>query len=267
MCGRTFSFCCALALALCGCASKPPEEHPGIRDYTYKIVHEYPHDKGAFTQGLLYLNGFLYEGTGQPGQSSIRKVKLETGEVLQKRDVPEPYFGEGIAVLQDRLYELTWQAEKGFIYDLSTFAPKGDFPYPGEGWGLTSDEHHLIMSDGTSRLRFLDPGNMQETGRIAVEGDAGPVSRLNELEWIKGEIWANIWREDRIVRINPATGKLTGSIDMRGLLPLAQHPDPEDVLNGIAYDAQGDRIFVTGKHWPKLFEIQVVPVAAPAGKK
>ena len=243
---------------LTACASKPPVEDQGIRDYTYKVVHEYPHDKDAFTQGLLYLNGFLYEGTGQPGHSSIRKVKLETGEVVQKRDVPAPYFGEGIAVWQDRLFELTWTAEKGYIYDLNTFEPKGEFPYPGEGWGLTSDEHRLIMSDGTSRLRFIDPTNMQETGRITVMGDAGSVSRLNELEWIKGEIWANIWHEDRIARVDPATGKVKGWIDMRGLLPGTQHPDPEAVLNGIAYDAKDDRIFVTGKLWPKLFEIQVV---------
>jgi glutaminyl-peptide cyclotransferase len=243
---------------LTACASKPPVEDQGIRDYTYKVVHEYPHDKDAFTQGLLYLNGFLYEGTGQPGHSSIRKVKLETGEVVQKRDVPAPYFGEGIAVWQDRLFELTWTAEKGYIYDLNTFEPKGEFPYPGEGWGLTSDEHRLIMSDGTSRLRFIDPTNMQETGRITVMGDADSVSRLNELEWIKGEIWANIWHEDRIARVDPATGKVKGWIDMRGLLPGTQHPDPEAVLNGIAYDAKDDRIFVTGKLWPKLFEIQVV---------
>jgi glutaminyl-peptide cyclotransferase len=227
-------------------------------DYTYRIVRAYPHDKEAFTQGLLYLNGVLYEGTGQPGHSQIRKVNLETGEVLQKRDVPGVYFGEGIVVWKDRLLELTWQGEKGFVYDLNTFEPKGEFPYPGEGWGLTSDGKRLIMSDGTSRLRFLDPATMQETSRLAVISDAGRVSLLNELEWIKGEVWANIWKEDRIARINPETGKVTGWIDMRGLLPIAEHPDRDDVLNGIAYDAKGDRIFVTGKRWPKLFEIQVM---------
>jgi glutaminyl-peptide cyclotransferase len=247
-----------LAIALCGCGSKPPVEEPGIVDYTYRVVQTFPHDKQAFTQGLLYLDGYLYEGSGQPHQSSIRKVKLETGEVVQKRELEGEYFGEGIAVYQDRLFQLTWQGEKGFIYDLATFTPKGEFPYHGEGWGLTSDEHRLIMSDGTSRLRFLDPGSLQELGRIPVMGDSGPVSQLNELEWIQGEIWANIWKEDRIARINPTTGKVTGWIDMRGLLPLAEHPDPDDVLNGIAYDAKGSRIFVTGKRWPKLFEIQVV---------
>ena len=200
----------------------------------------------------------LYEGTGLPGESSIRKVNLETGEVLQKRDVPDPYFGEGITIWHDRLIELTWQAEKGYIYDLNTFEPKGEFSYPGEGWGLTNDDRRLIMSDGTSRLRFLDPATMQENGRLAVMSDAGRVPRLNELEWIKGEIWANIWKEDRIARINPTTGWVIGWVDMRGLLPSDEHPGAEEVLNGIAYDAKGDRIFVTGKHWPKLFEIKVV---------
>jgi glutaminyl-peptide cyclotransferase len=221
-------------------------------------VNTYPHDKSAFTQGLLYLDGVLYEGTGREGQSSIRKVKLETGQVLQKRDLPAPYFGEGIAVWQNRLFELTWQAEKGFIYDLATFEPKGEFSYNGEGWGLTSDSLRLIMSDGSDRLRFLDPNSLQETGRLLVESEIGKLSKLNELEFIKGEIWANIWKEDRIVRINPATGKVTGWVDMRGILPQAERPGADDVLNGIAYDAQRDRIFVTGKNWPKLFEIQLV---------
>lgn len=249
----------AIALALCACGPKPePRDPNAIGSYSYRVVQTYPHDKNAFTQGLLYLNDVLYEGTGQPGQSSIRKVRLETGEVLQKRDLPDPYFGEGIAIWQDRLIQLTWRAEKGFLYDLASFAPKGEFTYAGEGWGLTSDGRHLIMSDGTSRLRILDPGTLAEISRITVIGDAGRVSQLNELEWIKGEIWANIWKDDRIARIDPATGRVTGWVDMRGLLPLAEHPDPDDVLNGIAYDAKGDRIFVTGKRWPKLFEIKIV---------
>jgi glutaminyl-peptide cyclotransferase len=245
--------------ALCGCGRKPVEEAPAALRYTYKIVNTYPHDKTAFTQGLLYLDGVLYEGTGLPGQSSIRKVKLETGEVLQKRDVPYPYFGEGIAVWQNRLLELTWRGERGFVYDLATFTPTGEFPYAGEGWGLTSDGKRLIMSDGTSRLRFLDPVTLQETGRLAVMHEGGRVALLTELEWIKGEVWANVWKEDRIVRIDPASGIVKSWIDMRGLLPLSEHPDPDDVLNGIAYDAKGDRIFVTGKRWPKLFEIRIVP--------
>jgi len=249
----------AAALALGGCGKQAsPVASPAQRDYTYRVVNTYPHDKSAFTQGLLYLDGVLYEGTGREGESSIRKVKLETGEVLQKRDVPAPYFGEGIAIWQNRLLELTWQAEKGFIYDLATFEPKGEFAYPGEGWGLTSDGKRLIMSDGSDRLRFLDPNTLQETGRILVESEIGKLNNLNELEFIKGEIWANIWKDERIARISPATGKVIGFVDMRGILPLSEHPDPDDVLNGIAYDAQHDRIFVTGKHWPKLFEIQIV---------
>jgi glutaminyl-peptide cyclotransferase len=178
--------------------------------------------------------------------------------VLQKRDLPEAYFGEGIVVWKDRLLELTWQGQKGFIYELASFEPRGEFPYPGEGWGLTTDGERIIMSDGTAQLRVLDPETQQEISRLPVVSEAGPVSQLNELEWIKGEIWANIWKEDRIARIHPGTGRVTGWIDLRGLLPIAEHPDPNDVLNGIAYDARGDRIFVTGKGWPKLFEIQIV---------
>jgi glutaminyl-peptide cyclotransferase len=185
-------------------------------------------------------------------------LKLETGEVLQKRDVPPADFGEGIVVWKDRLLELTWRGQKGFIYDLPTFEPRGEFPYPGEGWGLTTDGKRIIMSDGTAQLRLLDPETLQETSRLSVVSEGGPVTQLNELEWIKGEIWANIWKEDRIARIDPGSGRVTGWIDMRGLLPIAEHPDPDDVLYGIAYDARGDRIFVTGKRWPRLFEIQVV---------
>jgi len=222
-------------------------------------VRAYPHDPRAFTQGLLFHDGVLYEGTGQWGESSIRKVNLETGEVLQKREIPEAYFGEGIAIAGNRLIELTWRNQKGFVYDLATFEPRGEFTYPGEGWGLTSDGKRLIMSDGTAQLRFLDPATLQETGRITVTAGGQPVNQLNELEWVNGEVWANIWKEDRIARIDPATGKVTGWIDMRGLLSPAERPDPDDVLNGIAYDAKSGRIFVTGKRWPKLFEIQVVP--------
>ena len=222
-------------------------------------MRAYPHDPRAFTQGLLFHDGVLYEGTGQWGESSIRKVNLETGEVLQKREIPEAYFGEGIAIAGNRLIELTWRNQKGFVYDLATFEPKAEFTYPGEGWGLTSDGKRLIMSDGTAQLRFLDPATLQETGRITVTAGGQPVNQLNELEWVNGEVWANIWKEDRIARIDPATGKVTGWIDMRGLLSPAERPDPDDVLNGIAYDAKSGRIFVTGKRWPKLFEIQVVP--------
>ena len=215
----------------------------------------------AFTQGLLYLNGFLYEGTGIEGLSSIRKVRLETGEVLQKHDIPEAYFGEGIVNWKDRLIELTWKAETGFVYDLASFRLQREFRYPGEGWGMTQDGKRIIMSDGSAQLRFWDPETLQETGRITVTDAGRPVDQLNELEWVKGEIYANIWQTWRIARIDPATGKVAGWIDLTGLLNPADRIEGEngtDVLNGIAYDAAGDRLFVTGKRWPKLFEIRLV---------
>jgi glutamine cyclotransferase len=251
---RTLVLLATLAFCACGPASKAG----GIPQYTYQIVHTYPHDPLAFTQGLLYLDGALYEGTGDWEQSSIRKVKLETGEVLQKRDLPGQYFGEGIVVWKDRLLELTWESEKGFIYDLAAFTPKGEFSYPGEGWGLTTDGKRIIMSDGTPRLRFWDPETLRETGRITVTDDGRPLPELNELEWVKGEIYANVWQTERIARIDPITGKVVGWIDCRGLLTLADRSGQTDVLNGIAYDAKQDRLFVTGKRWPKLFEIKLV---------
>lgn len=232
-----------------------------VPEYGYQVVRTYPHDRGAFTQGLVYANGVLYEGTGMDEESSIRKVKLETGEVLQKRNVPG-VFGEGIVLWKDRLLELTWKHELGFIYDLSTFEPRGQFRYPGEGWGLTHDGKRIIMSDGTAQLRFWDPEKLTETGRITVTDDGRPVVELNELEYIKGEIWANVWNTDRVARIDPATGKVTGWIDLSGLLKPEDRNDFTDVLNGIAYDASGDRIFVTGKRWPKLFEIRVARKSA-----
>jgi len=245
-------------LAFGGCAPKLPER---AIEYTYEVVHTYPHDPSAFTQGLVYLDGVLYEGTGLWEESSIRRVKLETGEVLQKHDVPGEYFGEGIVVWKDRLVELTWKNHKGFVYDLATFAVKGEFSYPGEGWGLTTDGRRLIMSDGTAELRFWDPETLRETGRITVMDEGRPVARLNELEWVRDEVYANIWQTDRIARIDPGTGRVTGWIDLRGLLTRQERPNQEQVLNGIAYDAKGGRLFVTGKRWPKLFEIRVVPAA------
>jgi glutamine cyclotransferase len=244
--------------ALAACACGPASQAGGIPEYTYQIVHTYPHDRMAYTQGLLYLDGVLYEGTGMYEESSIRRVKLETGEVLQKRDIPGQYFGEGIIAWKGRLLELTWKAEKGFIYDLATFAPKGEFPYPGEGWGLATDGKRIIMSDGTAELRFWDPETLKETGRITVTEDGRPLDQLNELEWVKGEIYANVYQTERIVRIDPATGKVVGSIDCHGLLTPADRNDQTDVLNGIAYDAKQDRLFITGKRWPKLFEIKLV---------
>jgi glutaminyl-peptide cyclotransferase len=250
------SFLLLLALAACACG--PATEASGVPEYTYQIVHTFPHDPMAFTQGLVFHDGFLYEGTGLEEQSSIRKVRLETGEVLQKRDLPGEYFGEGIVIWKDRLLQLTWKAEKGFIYDLATFAPKGEFQYPGEGWGLTTDGKQIIMSDGTAQLRFWEPETLKETGRITVTDDGRPVPELNELEWVKGEIYANVWQTERIARIDPKTARVVGWIDCHGLLTPADRTEQTDVLNGIAYDAKGDRLFVTGKRWPKLFEIKVV---------
>ena len=222
----------------------------------YAIQHVYPHDPKAFTQGLQYVDGVLYEGTGLNGQSSIRKVKLETGEVLQKRDVPSAYFGEGIVVWRRELIELTWQSEIAFVYDRETFEPARTFRYQGEGWGLTHDGTNLIMSDGSAELRVLDPETFAERRRIRVTAGGVPVRNLNELEFVKGEIFANIWQTNYIARISPASGDVTGWIDLRGLLPPADARNV-DVLNGIAYDAEHDRLFVTGKLWPKLFEIRL----------
>ena len=244
------------ALAACGCS--PVSQAGGIPEYGYDVVHVYPHDPGAYTQGLFYLNGMLYEGTGLNGRSSIRMVRLETGEVLQKRDVPEQYFGEGIVNWKDRLLEITWQNQTGFIYNLATFAPQRQFSYPGEGWGLTQDGRRIIMSDGTAQLRFWDPETLQETGRVTVTDDGRPVTELNELEWIKGEVFANVYQTDRIARIDPSSGKVVGWIDLTGLLGAADRLRQVDVLNGIAYDDKMDRLFVTGKLWPKLFEIRLV---------
>lgn len=221
-----------------------------------EVVRSYPHDPKAFTQGLVFVDGYLYEGTGQKGESSIRKVRLESGEVVQIHRLDSRYFGEGITILRDSLIQLTWQAGVGFVYDAKTFEPRRTFTYSGEGWGLTHDGTRLIMSDGSSALRFLDPKTFDETGRVQVNDAGRPVDQLNELEFVKGEIYANVWMHDRIARISPKTGAVTGWIDLRGLLT-PQEAATVDVLNGIAYDAENDRLFVTGKWWPKLFEIRV----------
>ena len=253
----------AVALAACGASSEASQTGP--KTYGYEVVRSYPHDPTAFTQGLLFLNGFLYESTGQPGQSSIRKVRLDNGEVVQKRSVPEPFFGEGIVNWNGKLIELTWQHQLGFVYDINSFDLKSQFNYVGEGWGLTQDGKRIIMSDGTSALRFLDPETLQETGRVHVTEDGQPVAQLSELEWVKGEVWANVWQTDRIARINPATGAVVGWIDLTGLLNSVDRLGAmPDVLNGIAYDAATDRLFVTGKWWPKLYEIKLVETKAPA---
>ena len=225
--------------------------------FGYTVAHVYPHDPQAFTQGLLFLDGALYEGTGLNGRSSIRKVRLENGEVLQLQKLDPQYFGEGIAVMGGRLFQLTYTSGVGFVYDRATFQRTGTFTYPGEGWGLTHDGTRLIMSDGTAYLRFIDPKTLKQTGRLRVRDGATPVVSLNELEYVKGEILANVWQTDRIARISPRTGEVTGWIDLKGILSPRDAAQGVDVLNGIAYDAAGDRLFVTGKLWPKLFEIKI----------
>lgn len=221
----------------------------------YLTVRSYPHDSSAFTQGLEYVNGFFYEGTGLAGRSSIRKVRVETGEVLQKYDLTGDHFGEGITLFDNRLFQLTWQSGVAFVYDPATFRQLRSYRYPGEGWGLTHDRTHLIMSDGTEFLRVLDPATFKEVRRVRVTAAGQPVKNLNELEYVKGEILANVWMTDYIARIDPATGQVNSYIDLRGLMPLRER---DAVLNGIAYDSASDRLFVTGKLWPRLFEIKVV---------
>ncbi|MCA2968308.1 MAG: glutaminyl-peptide cyclotransferase [Acidobacteriaceae bacterium] len=230
---------------------------PLAGQWTYQVVNTYPHDREAFTQGLEYRNGFLYEGTGLHGRSTLRKVKLETGVVLQKLSLPAHFFGEGISVLGDRIVQLTWQSEVGFVWGLQDFKLQRQFSYRGEGWGLTTDGRHLYFSDGTNEIRVLDGQTLAEIRRIRVLENGRPLKDLNELEWVEGEILANVWQTDRIVKINPLTGRVTGSIDLTGILPAPERAGT-DVLNGIAYDAAGKRLFVTGKLWPKLFHIRLV---------
>jgi glutaminyl-peptide cyclotransferase len=228
-----------------------------VPTYGFQVVRSYPHDRGAFTQGLFIRNGFFYEGTGMIGQSGIRKVKIETGEVVQARPLAAPYFGEGIVEWKGSILQLTWQHGIGFVYNADTFAQTRTFEYKGEGWGLTHDGARLIMSDGTAQLRFLDAATLKETSRVTVRDARGPVEKLNELEYINGEIYANVWGTDRIARIAPGDGKVTGWVDLTGLLSASERANA-DVLNGIAYDAAGDRLFVTGKWWPRVFEIKLV---------
>jgi len=261
------SFCSRLVarLILCGllafCMSNVPSPAGAqtIPTYTYQVVRLYPHDIDAFTQGLFYRNGFLYESTGLLGRSSIRKVRLETGEVLLRTNLPPDLFGEGITYWEDRLVGVTWTSQAGFFLDMKNFSLAGRFSYPGEGWGLTHNNREIIMSDGTSELRFLDPQTLREVRRLRVTANGEPVNQLNELEWVDGEIFSNIWQTDRIARIDPKTGHVVGWIDLTGILPLQDRIiDHTDVLNGIAYDASAKRLFVTGKFWPKLFEIRLV---------
>ncbi len=223
--------------------------------YTYEIVEEYPHDRAAFTQGLTWQDGFLYEGTGRNGESTLRQVALESGELLRRHDLGRRYFGEGIAIHDGLVYQLTWRAHIGFVYDLETFEQQKTFFVAGEGWGITHDDEHLVISDGSSTLRFLDTDTQQEVRRVQVLLNDRPVSYLNELEYINGEIWANVWYQDVILRIDPQTGQVNSIVDLSGLNPGRRNAD--EVLNGIAWDADNERLFVTGKLWPTLYEITV----------
>jgi glutamine cyclotransferase len=228
--------------------------------YTYTVINAYPHDRQAYTEGLAFNNGFMYEGTGIPGRSQVRKVDLLSGTVLQSVDLPAPYWGEGITIYGGNIIQLTWLHNIGFVYDKITFAQLQSFTYPTEGWGLTHDGKNLIMSDGTATLHFLDPVTFAEVGTLDVYDQNGPVTRLNELEYIRGLIFANVWLTNLMAIISPATGQVVGWIDLSGLLTAADLVYPVAELNGIAYDAKNDRLFVTGKFWPRLFEIDLVPV-------
>lgn len=252
-----------LALALGALACSAAQAATPV--YGYRVVHVYPHDTSAYTEGLFYKDGYLYESTGEAGESTVRKVELQTGKVVQRHDVPAAYFGEGIIDWKQQLIQLTWKNQLGFVYDLASFKELRTFNYPGEGWALTRDSKHIYMSDGSSVLRVLDPDTLTAIGGgIMVTDNGEPVANLNELEWVKGEIYANVWMTNRIARIDPASGHVTGWIDLTGLLDVSRLPDPyNDVLNGIAYDERHDRLFVTGKRWPKLFEITLVKPGTP----
>jgi glutaminyl-peptide cyclotransferase len=251
-----------VAVLLTGCsAPSPAQAHVARRprEYTYEIVHTFPHDPAAFTQGLAYHAGFLYEGTGLNGRSSLRKICLETGEVLQRVDLAAEFFGEGITIVKDQVIQLTWQSETGFVYDLSSFRRLRLFSYTGEGWGLATNGSDVFMSDGTSEIFIWDSTTLKEKRRIQVRDDAKPVDQLNELEFVEGEIFANVWQTNRIARISPRTGEVVGWIDLTGLLSPIFRLESGAVLNGIAYDPARKRLFVTGKLWPKVFEIRLVP--------
>ncbi|UCF17906.1 MAG: glutaminyl-peptide cyclotransferase [Phycisphaerales bacterium] len=229
------------------------------RAWTYEVVNTFAHDPNAFTQGLVFEDGFLYEGTGLNGQSELRKVELETGDVLKSIKLADKYFGEGITILGDRIYQLTYRSKTGFVYDKETFERLREFTYPTEGWGLTHDGERLIMSDGTPMLYFLDPNSFKRVFRVMVLEGQKSIWWLNELEFVEGQIYANVWPGDRIARIEPDTGRVLGWIDCAGLLDRQNLREQIDVFNGIAYDPNDGRLFVTGKNWPNLFEIKTIP--------
>lgn len=230
-------------------------------EYTYKIVHIYPHDPASFTEGLEFRNGFLYESTGEEGHSVIRKIKVETGEVVQEIKLAPHLFGEGITILNNQIVQLTYRTQLGFVYDLATMKQKRTFIYNGEGWALTNDGKQIYMTDGSAQIRVWDGATLQEKRRITVHDGEGPIERVNELEWVGGEIYSNVWQTNKMLRISPVDGRVLGKVDLSGLLTPQERRRHIDVLNGIAYDAARHRLFVTGKWWPKLFEIQIVPKA------
>jgi len=248
----------ALGLLLFG-QSSPHNHAARPLEYTFKVVRSFPHDPSAFTQGLAYRDGFLYEGTGLNGRSSLRKVRLETGEVVQRIDLAPEFFGEGITLLKNEVIQLTWQSQTGFVYNLSGFHLLRQFSYPGEGWGLATDGREIFMSDGSPEIRVLDPGTFAEKRRFTVHDGTTRINELNELEFVDGELFANIWQTDRIARISPRSGAVIGWIDLKALLSPVYRLESGAVLNGIAYDPIGKRLFVTGKLWPNIFEIQLVP--------
>ena len=229
-----------------------------IPSYTYKVINVYPHDRNAFTQGLVVDNGDFIEGTGLYQRSSLRRVSIETGDIVQYHELPSHFFGEGITIYDDRIIQLTWRSNVGFVYDKESFELLREFNYPTEGWGITFDGIHLIMSDGTTTLYFLHPETFEEQKQMEVHDNNGAVDRLNELEYVDGEIYANVFQTNRIAKINPKTGKVVGWIDLTGILSREDRRSPVDVLNGIAFDAKNNRLFVTGKLWPKLFEIELI---------
>lgn len=261
---RRSLLCILFFLLLVSARTVNSENKPAA--FGYRIIHVYPHDPTAFTQGLIYLNGSLYESTGLNGKSSLRKVDLETGAVLQRHDLPPDLFGEGLTNWGSALLQLTWKAHTGFVYDRRSFSLLRTFHYDGEGWGLTQDGVHIILSDGSSSLRFLDPQTFQKVKRIVVSDNGIEVHDINELEYIHGEIYANIWQTDLIAMISPKDGHVAGWIDLSGLRPASVRANSDAVLNGIAFDATHNRLFVTGKLWPKLFEIRLVAKGARSHK-
>ena len=259
--------CAALLMPICAQAQQPEQPSAATAEstavatrpplYGYEVINTYPHDPAAFTQGLVIRDGVLLESTGK-NPVSVRRVRLEDGQVLQQRQLDPRYFGEGLTELNGTIYSLTWHDGLAFMWDANDLSPKGQFEYEGEGWGLTHDGQRLILSDGTPRLRFFDPATLKETGAVTVTLNGRPLNMLNELEWIDGEVWANVWQSPFIVRINPTNGQVTGIIDLRGLLPDGLVANPfDDVLNGIAWDEASRRLFVTGKNWPFLYEIRL----------